>query len=265
MESQLDYWQAHAALEWQVELGADEAINETPIDRFELAAKMPAPTPAKASKDSPATPAPVAARAEIDPVMQAEKLAAQATTLDELRAAMAGFTHCDLKNSARNLVFSAGTPGASVMIVGESPGREEDQKGEPFLGAAGQMLDKMFAAIGLTRKADDPKDAIYITNALPWRLPANRDPSADEIAMMLPFLKRHIALADPKLLVLTGNWACMALLGRAGITRLRGQWQEVLDRPAMPLFHPAYLARKPLEKRKAWTDLQAIKNKLLTD
>ena len=181
---------------------------------------------------------------------------------DELAAAMQAFEHCEIKKGARKFVFSDGKPGARVMIIGEAPGRDEDQIGRPFVGQAGQLLDKMLAAIDMDRAADDPAQAVYIANVLPWRPPANRTPEPAEIAMMLPFLERHIALAAPDVLVLMGNTPCQALLGRAGITRIRGQWTEVLGRPTLPMFHPAYLLRQAIAKREAWADLLELKAKL---
>jgi uracil-DNA glycosylase len=121
-----------------------------------------------------------------------------------------------LKKGARNLVFADGNPAARVMIVGEAPGRDEDLQGLPFVGKAGQLLDRMFEAIGMGRASPDAERALYITNVLPWRPPENRDPSPEEIAMMLPFLRRHVELAGPEVLVLMGNHSCQALLGRRG-------------------------------------------------
>jgi DNA polymerase len=123
-------------------------------------------------------------------------------------------------------------------------------------------LDKMLAAIGLARDAPDPGHAVYITNILPWRPPQNRDPRPDEIAMMMPFVQRHVTLADPEILVLMGNISCQAVLGRKGITRLRGQWTEAMDRPALPMFHPAFLLRQPAQKRAAWADLLDLQARL---
>ena len=148
------------------------------------------------------------------------------------------------------------------MIIGEAPGRDEDQQGKPFVGRAGQLLDRMFAAIGLDRHAEKPEHSIYITNVLPWRPPQNRDPKPEEIAMLLPFLQRHVALAKPQLIVLMGNSSCQAGLGKRGITRLRGQWAEAYDTPALPMFHPAYLLRNPMAKREAWADLLELKSRL---
>ncbi|MCA0044306.1 uracil-DNA glycosylase [Celeribacter litoreus] len=262
METQIDYWDAHALLEWQIELGAAEAISESPVNRYDLLDQRPLPQSQTAqSRATPATLAPAAA-AEPDPADIATKLAKSAGSLEALREALEGFDLCDLKLGARNLVFSDGLPAARVMIVGEAPGRDEDMQGKPFVGRSGQLLDKMFAAIGLDRASPDAENALYITNPIPWRPPENRDPTREEIAMLKPFLIRHIELADPDVVVLMGNWACTALLGRAGITRLRGKWQTVLGKPAMPMTHPAYLLRNPIAKREAWADLLEIRAKL---
>ena len=255
MESPLDFHTAKALLDWHVDLGADEAIGDVPINRYDVPKEAP-----KVAKPAPAESAPVVMHQGPDPVAVARQLAQGAQDLDGLRAAMAAFPHCDLKNGARNLVFSDGIAGARVMVIGEAPGREEDQQGKPFVGPAGQMLDAMFAAIGHTRA--DETNPIYITNVLPWRPPQNRDPKPDEVAMMLPFLERHIALANPEFLVLMGNHSCQALLGRKGITKMRGQWDEAFGRPALPMLHPAYLLRMPQAKRDAWADLLSLQARL---
>jgi DNA polymerase len=247
----VEYHSALAALAWQVELGADEAMLDAPVDRYALEAK-----PAKAAPKAAAITAPAEEKAP-DSVGDAEAAANAAGDLDALRAALAAYPHCELKNGARNLVFSDGVAGAPVMIVGEAPGRDEDREGRPFVGRAGQLLDRMLAAINLSRDKD-----VYITNVLPWRPPQNRDPKPEEIAMMQPFLQRHIALADPKLLIVMGNISCQALLGKRGITRLRGNWEQIDTRPAMPMFHPAYLLRNPGAKREAWADLLDIRARL---
>lgn len=257
MESALDWHQAKALLDWQMEMGVDEAMLDRPVDRFaaeaELREERAAAVPERAqSVRTPPTLAP-----SVDPVSEADTLARSARDLAALKASLAGFDHCELKRGARNLVFADGQPQARIMVVGEAPGRDEDLQGKPFVGRAGQLLDRMLAAIALSRS-----ETVYITNVLPWRPPQNRDPKPDEIAMMLPFLRRHIALVDPDILVIMGNISCQALLGRRGITRLRGQWTEACDRPALPMFHPAYLLRNPQAKRDAWADLLALKAKL---
>lgn len=251
MESSLDFHTAKALLDWHVDLGADEAIGDVPINRYDVPKDAP-----KAAKPKPAEAAPVGKQQGPDPVAVARQMAQGAQDLDELKVAMAAFPHCDLKNGARNLVFCDGTAGAKVMVIGEAPGREEDKQGKPFVGPAGQLLDAMFAAISHGREhAENP---IYITNVLPWRPPQNRDPQPEEVAMMLPFLERHVALANPDVLVLMGNHACDALLGRKGITKMRGTWVEALGKPALPMLHPAYLLRMPHAKRDAWDDLLSL-------
>lgn len=253
MES-VDFHTARALLEWQIELGADECIGDTPVDRYALPDRLAKPKKPDAKPHLTRGPVKMAER---DAVGEAHTAAKGADTLEELRAAMEAFDLCDLKRGARNLVFSGGIAGAPVMIVGEAPGRDEDRSGKPFVGAAGQLLDRMFAAIDMGReRADAP---IYLTNTLPWRPPHNRDPKPEEIAMMKPFLLRHIELADPKVVVIMGNWACQALLSKRGITRLRGEWTTVVDRPALPMCHPAYLMRNPAAKREAWADLLNLK------
>lgn len=267
----IDFDSALAALAWQVELGADEAVGDTPVNRYEAAeaertrkaaakeAGVPAPGP------QTFVPPPAATTPEPegpDPVQAARAAAARAQTLEALHEAIAGFGLCELKKGAKTTVFADGRPGARLMILGEAPGREEDIKGLPFVGRAGQLLDRMLAAIGLSRGAPDAEHAVYISNILPWRPPQNRKPTAPEMAMMMPFVQRHVELADPDVLVLMGNTPCEAVLGRGGITRIRGNWTQALDRPVLPMFHPAYLLRTPSAKREAWADLLALQAKL---
>ena len=263
----MGYHEALALLDWQIELGADEAILDAPVDRFALedaAPVVPAAAPATARPAQPAArPVEAAARADtVDAVAVARDAAAAARDLPSLRAAMEAFAHCPLSQTATRLVFADGDPAARVMIVGEAPGREEDQQGKPCVGQAGQLLDRMLAAIGLGRAATDPAQGVYITNMLPWRPPQDREPTPEELAIMGPFVRRHIELAAPDILVLMGNHACHGLTGKMGITRLRGQWTEVMDRPAIPMFHPTHLLRKPHEKAKAWEDLLSLKARL---
>jgi DNA polymerase len=191
-------------------------------------------------------------------------MAAAAGTLEQLRAAVAGFEECALKRTATNLVFADGNPEAPIMFIGEAPGAEEDLRGLPFVGKAGQLLDRMLAAIGLSR------DSAYITNILFWRPPGNRQPTSGEIAACLPFVERHVELVSPEILVLLGGVAAKALLARSeGIMRLRGRWFEhstpglARPVPAMATFHPAYLLRSPGQKRAAWHDLLAIRDRLI--
>jgi uracil-DNA glycosylase len=252
-----DWNAALAALAWQAELGVTEVMTEAAIDRYAL----PERQEPVIAKPKPAAPI-VHETPKIDTAQAAEAAAGNCPDLAALRAALAGFDHCELKKGARNLVFSDGNPAAPLMVIGEAPGREEDLEGRPFLGRAGQLLDKMLDAIGHARSAPEAAQAVYITNVLPWRPPGNRDPSAEEIAMLMPFLARHIALIQPRVIIALGNTSCMALLNQSGILRLRGTWAEVQGIPVMPMTHPAYLMRNPAAKREAWADLLAVQARL---
>ncbi len=247
---------ALAALEWQMDLGVTEITGEDPVDRYALPETLKTAPPAALRTDP--TPAPPQA----DPVEAARAAALAAGSLEALRDAIAAFDLCDLKRGAKSTVFADGNPRARVLILGEAPGRDEDQEGRPFVGRAGQLLDRMFAAIGLSRTSPAPNTALYITNVLPWRPPQNREPELEEIAMMRPFVERHIDLVDPAVIVVMGNTPCQCLLGTRGILRLRGTWAQALDRPVLPMAHPAYLLRNPAAKREAWADLLSLKERL---
>lgn len=289
-----------SALMWHLDVGADEAIADEPTDwtqataralqaRAEARARMeaapppseppagrPMPPPGAGSASSGQRPAtsfrplppsgaalPPASAAEAD----ARTRAAQAGTLEELKAALAAFDGCALKHTAMSLVFADGNPLARIMLVGEAPGEDEDRQGLPFVGVSGRLLDRMLAWIGLDRRSDDPSRAVYITNILPWRPPGNRSPTTAEIVACQPFIERHIALVNPDILVLLGGTSAKTLLARSeGITRLRGRWFDYTPAagrsiPALPLYHPAYLLRSPIQKRDAWRDLLALKRR----
>lgn len=265
-----------AALQWQVELGVDAAVGEVPVNRFDLPAAAPSAPPRAAPSRGTTSPSPAPATAPT-PVAVAgattaaapgaeagtAAVAAACPDLAALRGAMAAFEGCALRQGARNLVFADGNPAATLMVIGEAPGRDEDRAGLPFVGRSGQLLDRMLAAIGRSRKAEAPEAAAYITNVLPWRPPQNREPSADEVAMMLPFLHRHIALAAPRVLLLVGAASARTLLETGeGITRLRGRWLEWRGVPVMATFHPAALLRDGTKKRDVWADLMAVQEKL---
>jgi len=269
---------AAALLRWYVDNGVDEAIGEEPVDRFAIPPPLPvaaapvASPPAARSPvplrppPAPSTPPPPRAPVPLESpqlVEDARALAEGCTSLAELEAAIRGFDSCALKRTAKNTVFADGTPGAPVMIVGEAPGADEDRLGKPFVGVSGQLMDRMMAAIGLTRDG-----GFYITNILFWRPPGNRTPTLTEQGMCLAFVRRHIELVRPKVLVLAGATAAKAVLDTTeGITRLRGKWtnhrlSDGTEIPTMPTFHPAYLLRTPASKRLSWQDLLAIDKKL---
>ena len=177
------------------------------------------------------------------------------SSLADLRARLAAFDHCPLKHTASNLCFADGNPGACIMIIGDVPGRDEDRMGIPFVGFAGQLLDKMLESIGLDRAST------YLTNILPWRPPGNRTPTDEELAMLTPWLFRHVQLANPNFIFLLGGAAAKLVFGsQEGILKLRGEWRDIdfgagVKRPTLASLHPAYLLRSPAQKRLAFDDL----------
>lgn len=258
---------------WWEDMGIETDI--LPPAKPKRLAVSAASSPAKAdplqSQQKPAIATPQAAQAagfgglDGDPE-EARKAVAKAKTLDELKTAIEGFDGCALKRTARNTVFARGNPDASIMIVGEAPGRDEDEQGKPFVGKSGQLLDRMIRASGL-----DPETDVYISNVLNWRPAGVNTPSAEEIAICLPLIERHIAIVQPKILVFAGGVSAQALLrATTGIMKLRGRWAEYRFKdvdgeagehiPAMPLFHPAFMLRRPQEKARAWRDwLEVVK------
>ena len=255
--------QAIAALRWWAEAGVDLALDEAPHDRFAESAAPPprrvAPEPVRAPASVRAPAAAPAPAVPEEAVRSAWEAAAAARTLEDLRAALESFEGCGLKKTATQLVFADGAPGASIMIVGEAPGAEEDRVGRPLVGKGGQLFDRMLGAIGLDRTS------VYIVNVVPWRPPGNRTPTPQEMAACLPFVLRQIELAGPSWIVCLGAAATSALTGgRESLSRARGQWREyrlpsgrVL--PILPMFHPDYLLRQPAQKRLAWADLRKLR------
>jgi DNA polymerase len=284
----VDNEQRKAAIEllrWQIEAGIDIAVGDAPVDRFAEQARparetVPAiergtvqsappsgtaPTrPEPARNPSRSQPPPVQPGATLpneDAVRGARELAAAASNLDELKAAMAGFEGCNLRKTAKSLVFADGNPNARIMLIGEAPGRDEDEQGVPFVGRSGQLLDRMLKAIGLDR------NSVYITNVIAWRPPGNRTPTPQETEICKPFVERHIALVRPEILVLLGGPASKALLDtNAGITQIRGKWArlsiEGSEIDVLPMLHPAYLLRQPGQKSLAWQDLLKLKARM---
>ena len=200
-------------------------------------------------------------------VALAERMAADATDIASLAAAINAYDGCPLKVGARQAVVFDGVPGAPVLVMGEAPGRDEDREGLPFVGRSGQLLDRMLHAIGVSRAPKDEQRAACISNAIYWRPPGNRNPTKAEVQACLPFMRRFIALSAPKVLVLTGNVPTQAIWPDAkGITKTRGVWRtyeaDGLSVPTLPIFHPAFLLRQPARKGAAWKDLLAIREKL---
>ena len=264
--SPLDPGSLRELLAFYADAGVDTPLEEMPQDR--LVEVQPAP-PAPRAEAKPAA-APVVAAPYVQAVAipdeaqvaRARALAQEAKTIGELQDILANFEGCNLKFTAKNLVFADGNPESGLMLVGESPGRDEDLEGRPFVGQAGKLLDRILAAIGRDRTS------AYISNAIPWRPPGNRDPSPMETEICRPFIERHIELVQPKILVSLGNPVTKLLLNTTtGIMRMRGTWAmhvtaSGIEIPTMPTLHPAYLLRNPAHKKLAWQDFLAIQMKL---
>ena len=184
----------------------------------------------------------------------------KAKNLDLLKKSIISIKNCDLKKHAKNIVFSDGNPKSKIMLIGEAPGANEDQEGLPFVGKAGQLLDKMLSAIDLDRKK------VYISNIINYRPPENRRPTEHEIKRYLPFISKHIEIIKPKILVLLGSTAMNALIGNEiVISKMRGKWIEkqfgTCKTSVIITFHPAFLMRQPAQKKMAWIDLKMIRDK----
>jgi uracil-DNA glycosylase family 4 len=267
--------QAVEALRWWTRVGVTGALGEGPRDRFadglasvqdrrdptEVSVSMrPSPpareTPSRASQHVLGTQSPDAGE------RSARALAEAAADLETLRSAMADFEGCALRRTATQLVFAGGVPGSRVMLIGEAPGAEEDRTGRPFVGRAGQLLDRMLNSIGLDRQN------VYIANVVPWRPPGNRTPTPQETQMCLPFIVRQIQLANPEYLVCLGGSAVRTLLRtEGGVMRTRGSWfsyprEGACQIPALAMLHPAFLLRQPAHKRFAWADMRALASAL---
>ena len=282
-----------AMLAWQLDIGVDEALLDhpnadavplrldqllavaAPVTNQDASQSVISDAPPQPPIDAPmVNPLPVnslganslgAAPSSVNPTGKtiADSAAlAGITTLADLQLGLSRLDDCPLKHTASNLCFADGNPGARLMIIGEAPGRDEDRMGVPFVGADGQLLDKMMASIGLDRAS------VYLTNLLPWRPPGNRSPTAEETAMLLPWLFRHVQLAKPEIILLLGGAAAKLVLGsHDGIMKLRGHWRDVdfgdgMPRPVLASLHPAYLLRSPAQKRVAFEDLLLLAKRL---
>lgn len=259
---------ARAVLRWHAEMGVDEAVDANPADFYSWSHPDPKAAPRLdviKSTEPPATaPAPdISESVSTDEAIRAAEAAAAAcNSYEALLAAVAAFEGCPLKAGAKNTVFTDGAPDADLLVIGEAPGRDEDRIGKPFVGRAGQLLDKMLAAIGRSRT-----DNTLISNVIFWRPPANRTPTALETAVCRPFVDRLIDLTAPKAILITGGAPLQAMLGVTGIMRARGVWRDVETAgggrfPALPTYHPAFLLRQPAGKRLAWADLQSLAKRL---
>lgn len=293
MQTEADMRALAALLDWYREMGVDTAVADTPVDWLEHGDVPPGAgfrlpgqaNDARAPETSPRGPSDIRQPARSAPArtaprplspeprpeprpgfapgppdaaeLTARSVAKNAKTLDELETALRAFDGCGLKATAKNLCFYRGAPHARLMIVGEAPGRDEDLEGKPFVGRAGQLLDKMLAAIGL-KEAD-----VHITNVVYWRPPGNRTPTPQESQVCRPFLERQMELVKPDVVLLLGGAAAKQVLDTTdGIMRIRGKWREIESGgrsvKVMATLHPAYLLRTPAAKRQAWRDLLAV-------
>lgn len=261
-------------LNWLKEMGADELIADTATGFYNFKAAMgkaantdvPQNTPAEAAKAPPSLredkvaflfpeAAPAMAEAIVPPSLDGVK------TLAELRQIVANFDGCAIKKTAKQSVFSDGNPESKIMFIGEAPGAEEDRIGKPFVGPAGQLLDRMLGAINLDRSK------VYISNIVFWRPPGNRNPSPEEMEICMPFVKRHIEIVRPKLLICLGGIATKAMFQRPeGVMKLRGKWLDFNSAdatiPTLITYHPSFLLRTPSYKKEAWTDLQDLQKRI---
>ncbi len=291
-QNPIDMSHLEALLDFYSSAGVDCFMGDKPLDWYELTNKQaeqfrqkktvagpPSVAPTLVAPERPrdarpaqppATPAaPAATRGEqpsavlpdAQIIAAARDIAASATSLEELRACLEAFDGCNLKLTAKTLVFADGHPEARLMFVGEAPGRDEDLQGKPFVGRSGQLLDRMLDAIGMERSST------YIANVVPWRPPGNRTPTPQETEICKPFIKRQIELVNPDVLVFLGAASAKTLLGvQEGIRKMRGRWMAYpgsgKEIAAIATYHPAYLLRSPLEKRLSWRDFLAISQSL---
>lgn len=252
-----------ALLEWYAEAGVDEAIDDVPRDYFAAAPlsvlAAPAPVAAAAAAAEPRGATPLR-HSTLAASGASRQIADGCNTLEELEAAVRAFDGCALKRTANKTVFADGNPQGGIMLVGEAPAAPDDVDGRAFCGPNGELLDKMLASIGLDRTH------VYLTNSIFWRPPGNRQPSANEVSICLPFTEKHIALVKPKLLILAGGTATTALLRQdQSISRLRGKFYQYTNAymqaaiPTVLIYTPSHLIRTPSHKRLAWQDLLMMK------
>ncbi len=289
----LDAPELRALLHFYADAGVEWLVEDDPVDRFaqfsaQKAARAEARIPAGATPDAPpddgrgrsespnaatirsrsvaarpgpAPTQPTVAVPDSEAVASARFAADSARSLAELKTALEAFNGCNLKNGARSTVFASGDPSSGIMVVGPSPNADDDRDGIPFSGRQGQLLDKMLAAIGLSR------ETVMLTNIIPWRPPGNRMPSEPELEICRPFLERQVALAGPKAILLLGNFPARIFFGGNGtIHSLRGQWREIsfggMQIDAIATLHPQELLAAPANKALAWQDLLTFRARL---
>lgn len=248
-----------AALDFLIDAGVTVALSDEPNNRFNKKPSVETVKTPQKSKTLSVVHPPEAHQLQNhgDIIQKAENLAKSANTLDELKSALVGFDGLSLKKTATQIVYADGNTDAKIMVIGEAPGADEDRQGIPFVGASGQLLDTIFSCIDLSRA-----DTLYISNILNWRPPGNRTPTPEEMAISAPFIKRHIELINPDILVLCGGVAAKTLLNsKESISRLRGKIHDYNDTTkAIATYHPAFLLRTPLQKKKVWADMLMLRD-----
>ncbi len=252
-----------ALLHWYAEAGVSDVVGSEPKGLYAMdTAPASRALPRAVSRPAAVKPIPAKPLAADEAISKAEAAARAADSFETLAAAVAAFEGCPLKAGARTTVFTDGVPGADLLVIGEAPGRDEDAAGKPFVGRAGQLLDRMLASIDRSRQTNT-----LISNVIYWRPPGNRTPTQLEIATCKPFVERLIELTRPKAVLLAGGVPTQALLQLPGIMRARGQWRPLTTASgfavnALPVFHPAFLLRQPAQKRLAWLDLVTLERRL---
>lgn len=261
-----------AALEFYIDQGVDESLQDNAIDRT-VAQRIDTTPEISAVKSSVTQPSSTRALGKNDARNETAKLAKAAQTVEELRESIAAYDGLAIKKTATNLVFCDGNQKAPIMLVGEAPGADEDRQGTPFVGVSGQLLDKILACVDIDRTESNVEKSIYISNILNWRPPGNRTPTPAEIEVSLPFIERHIQLIQPKLLIFCGGVSAKALLGSGdSVSRLRKTWHDYMPQtpelqdsakpiPAITTYHPAYLLRTPAQKKAVWADMLSLQEK----
>jgi uracil-DNA glycosylase len=264
-KSNIDNYDTKAVLEWYVQNGIESAWLEEPQNRLKPVVVVTAPPPQAELVKPSVTTAPLVAGSQLK---EAIELAQSAENLASLKEFIQNFPHISIKSTATQIVFGDGNPSANLMVIGDAPASDDDRSGVAFAGEVGGLLDKMMNAIGRTRNGEEPATSFYVTNILNWRPPGNRTPTQFEIDLSMPFLKRHIELVSPRVILVLGNVATKALLGSGEtITKLRGKWQSYktatgITIKAMPSFHPSYLLKSPTQKKASWDDLQLVRDHL---
>ncbi|MBJ7577589.1 uracil-DNA glycosylase [Devosia sp. MC532] len=263
-DQQLNNDELLSVLEWYRAAGVDLAVGEDAIDRFaqktQQAAAPRAAVQSMQQASQPAAPPPLAGPIGGDPG-EAQRLAAEAPTLEALKTTLESYDGCGLKFRATQLVFGEGNPEAKIVIIGDPPGADEDREGRPFAGRTADLLTRMLASIGLDW------DSVYALNTIPWRPPGNRAPTPEELSLCLPFLHRHVELIGPRLVMTMGQMATQTVFqSTSSIIKMRGKWQDVSIGshcvPAIATLPPGYLLRNPAAKQQAWRDLLSFRSRM---